>query len=145
MDNLKISILTYATDDYKQELELRDIVLRQPLGMKLYKENLEQDKQSVHIGAYIDMQLVGVLLLTELNHNEVKMRQVAVNKTFRRLKIGSKMVYFAEAYSKQHGYTTMVLNARKTAVEFYTKLGYSIISEEFMEIKIPHYKMYKKL
>jgi len=37
----------------------------------------------------------------------------------------------------------MVLNARKTAVGFYEKLGYEKIGEEFPEINIPHYKMRK--
>jgi len=145
MDKLEVRELKYGSVEYQQELELRDKVLRQPLGMNLYDENLDADKKSIHIGAFVEKQLVGVLLLTELKSDEVKMRQVAVIETLRQLKIGSKMVCFAEEYSKQHGYTSMVLNARKTAVDFYLKLGYSISSDEFLEIKIPHYKMCKKL
>jgi predicted GNAT family N-acyltransferase len=113
--------------------------------MSLYDENLDVDSRSVHIGAFIDEKLVGVLLLTELNSSEVKMRQVAVNEVVRLKKVGSKMVNFSEEYSRRNRYETIVLNARKTAVEFYLKLGYSIVSDEFLEIKIPHYKMSKKL
>ena len=145
MHKPEIRELQYDSEEYHQEQELRDRVLRQPLGMSLYHENLDADKKSIHIGAFVDKQLVGVLLLTELHSTEVKMRQVAVDEMFRLLKIGSKMVWFAEEYSKQHGYTTMVLNARKTAVGFYLKLGYFIAGDEFLEINIPHYKMCKML
>jgi predicted GNAT family N-acyltransferase len=37
------------------------------------------------------------------------------------------------------------LHARKSVVNFYIKLGYSMIVEEFIEVGIPHYKMFKKL
>lgn len=143
----ELTVSTYQPDNenYQSELKLRDSVLRLPLGMSIYAENLDVDQQSIHIGAFMDKQLVGVLLLTEVNAERVKMRQVAVNEIFRGQKVGSKMVMFAEVHSKQLGYTTLVLNARKTALGFYQKLGYSIVGDEFLEIKIPHYKMEKRL
>ena len=55
------------------------------------------------------------------------------------------MVRFAEEYCKDKGNSMMVLNARKTAVGFYEKLGYDTLGEEFLEINIPHYKMHKHL
>ncbi|NOZ36403.1 MAG: GNAT family N-acetyltransferase [Chlorobi bacterium] len=39
----------------------------------------------------------------------------------------------------------IVLHARKTAVSFYLKLNYKIISEQFYEVGIPHFKMRKML
>jgi predicted GNAT family N-acyltransferase len=89
--------------------------------------------------------MVGVLILTGLNSKDIKMRQVAVDDDFRAMKIGTEMVRFAEEYSKKKGYSTMLLNARKTAVAFYEKMGYTKMSGEFLEINIPHYKMSKSL
>jgi len=144
-DTLQIREINYNSPDYMQELELRDKVLRKPLGMSLSDDNLEADKNDIHIGAFVDNKLVGVLILTRLNQNEVKMRQVAVGEEMRSKKIGSKMVAYAELFSSNLQYTTMVLNARKTAVGFYEKLGYNKVGNEFLEINIPHFKMYKFL
>ena len=144
-DTLQIRELKYNTPDYGHELKLRDKVLRKPLGMSLFDENLEADKDDIHMGAFVNNKLVGVLILTRMNQNEVKMRQVAVVEEMRSKKIGSKMVAYAEQFSKDMHYTTMLLNARKTAVGFYEKLGYNKVGNEFLEINIPHFKMYKFL
>jgi hypothetical protein len=145
IDNMQIKEFGFNSEEYRNELELRDKVLRKPLGMNLYDENLEADKNDVHIGAFINKRMVGVLILTGLNSKDIKMRQVAVDDDFRAMKIGTEMVRFAEEYSKKKGYSTMLLNARKTAVAFYEKLGYKKMSGEFLEINIPHYKMSKNL
>ena len=145
IEKVHIRQFSFNSDDYRSELELRDKVLRKPLGMNLYAENLEADKNDVHIGAFINNRIVGVLILTILNSNELKMRQVAVDEDFRAMKIGTEMVRFAEVYSKEKGFSIMSLNARKTAVAFYEKLGYAKMSREFLEINIPHYKMSKSL
>ena len=39
----------------------------------------------------------------------------------------------------------MKLNAQMSAVRFYEKLGYEIVSEEFMDAGIPHVTMIKAL
>lgn len=144
-EELIIREIEYNSVDYINELKLRDEVLRKPLGMSLYDENLAAEKNDIHIGAFINDDIVGVLILTKLNANDVKMRQVAVKEVMQSKKIGSKMVRYAEENAINRGYKNMLLNARKTAVEFYKKLGYEIISEEFLEINIPHYKMTKHL
>jgi hypothetical protein len=145
IEKVQIKEFGFNSDEYRNELELRDKVLRKPLGMNLYDENLEADKNDVHIGAFINKRMVGVLILTGLNSKDIKMRQVAVDDDFRAMKIGTEMVRFAEEYSKKKGYSTMLLNARKTAVAFYEKMGYTKMSGEFLEINIPHYKMSKNL
>ena len=144
-NEFQIKIIDYGSVDYSQEQELRNRVLRIPLGMSLYDENLEKEKDDIHIGAFIDGKVAGVLILTRLNAKDIKMRQVAVDDGLRGKNTGTKMVAFAEEHAREKGYTTMVLNARKTAVGFYEKLGYEKIGEEFPEINIPHYKMRKCL
>jgi len=144
-EKLQLKEIEYNSPEYKQELELRDKVLRKPLGMSLFVENLDADKNDVHIGAFIHHQLVGVLILTRLDDDQVKMRQVAVDEEMRFKKIGREMVLYAEMISLNRHYRTMVLNARKTALAFYEKLGYETVSDEFLEINIPHFKMRKDL
>ena len=133
------------TYEYQQELELRDLILRKPLGLSVYSDDLESEKKDYHIGAFYQESLIGVLILTPLNNREIKMRQVAVNEAYRGNHIGSRLVIFAEELARDLGYRRMVLNARKTAVNFYQKQDYEIVSQEFIEVTIPHYKMAKNL
>jgi len=73
------------------------------------------------------------------------MRQVVVKPAFQRKSIGKGLVMYSEAWSRHHGYSEMVLHARKEAVAFYEKLGYSRTGKSFEEVGIPHWLMKKKL
>ena len=144
-DKIQIRELHYDSEDYRLELDLRDAVLRKPLGMSIYNDNLEVDKHDRHIGAFAGEELVGVLVLTRLSATDVKMRQVAVLEEMQSQGVGTRMVSFAEDVASEAGYTTMVLHARKTAVPFYLKQGYFTVGDEFLEINIPHYTMWKDI
>lgn len=144
-EDLEIREIKYDTKEYSKELELRDEVLRKPLGRSLYDDNMEAEEHDFHIGAFLNDTLVGVMILTRLSPVVVIMRQVSVDEIWRTKNIGKEMVLYAEQYSKNKGYEMMVLNARKSAVGFYEKLGYEKVSEEFLEVNIPHYKMRKLL
>jgi predicted GNAT family N-acyltransferase len=143
--DIDIHEIKYNTEDHNQELILRNNVLRKPLGLSLNDENLKTEKDDFHIGVYINDHLVGVLILTKQNEKEIKMRQVAVSEQWRSLKVGTELVRYAEQYAKNKGYESMLLHARKTARNFYLKLGYESVGEEFLEISIPHYRMRKSL
>lgn len=142
---MEIREIKYGSTDYQEELQLRDRVLRKPLGMDLFSENLEKEQWDMHIGAYHDKTLIGVLILTVIDNDTLKMRQVAVDEKFRFMKTGTALVKFSERYALEKDYKKIVLNARSTAVDFYLKLCYQKVSDMFLEINIPHYKMEKKL
>ena len=57
--------------------------------------------------------------------------------------LGKTLLQFAENFCWQNNFTTLTLHARAYAMDFYLKQGYQICSEEFMEIGLPHVKMYK--
>lgn len=142
-ERIDIRQIKIGSEEYEKELKLRDMVLRKPLKLNLFDENLESEKNDFHIGAFLSGSLVGVLVLTPLNNIEIKMRQVAIYESFRGKGIGTKLVVYAEEFAKNLGYKKIILNSRKTALEFYEKLGYTKVSEEFIEVTIPHYKMQK--
>ena len=142
---MEIKRIEFDSSDYQKELELRDEVLRKPLGMSLFDENLTAEVADVHLGAFVNDRLIAVLLLTKLSDTDIKMRQVAVDENFRSQKAGSKLVQIAETYAKNAGYRKIVLNARKTAVGFYEKLGYEKKGDMFTEVGIAHLKMQKCL
>ena len=73
------------------------------------------------------------------------MRQVAVNENWQNRKVGTQLVKFAESFSKERGFSKMILHSRKIALKFYQRLSYNIIGNEFLEINIPHFKMEKHI
>jgi len=59
--------------------------------------------------------------------------------------IGRALMIFAENIARDMGYRILIMHARKTALGFYQKLGYSAKGEEFVEVTIPHFIMEKSL
>jgi predicted GNAT family N-acyltransferase len=143
MKHIEIKQFSYENPYYARELELRNKVLRKPLGLYLYDEDLGQDKFDVHIGAFDGKSLVGCTLLSKVDETTLKMRQVAVDDKYQGNGIGTAMINYCEFYAKENGYSEITMNARKTAVQFYTGFGYKLIGDEFTEVTIPHYKMKK--
>ncbi len=143
MKDISIREFEYGSDYYIQELELRNKILRKPLELDLYSEDLSQDAKDIHIGAFDGEKLVGCLLLLKVDDKTLKMRQVAVDEGYRGLGIGKRMVIFAEKTAVERGFATMTMHARKTAIDFYKKLGYIQLGSEFIEVRVPHFKMEK--
>ena len=134
-----------GTSEYDAELKLRDDILRRPLGLCLFDENLSAEADDIHIGAFAAGELAGVLVLAPFGTNSLKMRQVAVSADKQKCGIGTQMVEYAERFAAQKGFIGINLHARKTAVGFYERLGYTVMGEEFSEIGISHRAMAKRI
>ena len=145
IENLTIRTIDFGTIEYEKSLELRDLVLRKPLGMSIYNDNLESDAKDILVGAFLQNELVGTLILSKIDPEVLKMRQVAVNQTLKEIGIGRRLVLFSEQLAISLKIHTIELNARKPVIPFYQKLGYEIIGTEFIEVGIPHFKMIKTL
>ena len=89
----------------------------------MFKENLTKEVNDFHIGAFDGNVLIGVLILTVLSKEDVKMRQVGVEENWRGKNVGARLVVFAEDFARRLGYRRVVLNARLAVVGFYEKLG----------------------
>ena len=133
-----IKEIKYGSQDYKNSLDLRNRVLRVPLGMNLFDEDLKKDSQDIHVGAYDRDNLIGILILAKQSEKIAQMRQVAVDKSYRMKGIGKMLVSFAEVQARGLGYSKIILHARETAVPFYLKLGYVLKGNPFIEVGIPH-------
>lgn len=96
---MEIRTFEFGSATYKEALEIRDEVLRKPLGRSIFKDNLEADQTDFHIGAFQNDHLVGCLILHPLPSGELKMRQVAVPSYLQTAGIGKRMVQFAESFA----------------------------------------------
>ncbi len=135
----------YLSQKYYQSLSLRYDILRKPLELHFNLNDLIPDKHSFHLVGIDRNIVVACLVLSEINTEELKMRQVAVNQRLQGKGIGKKLVEFAEKEAIKLGYSQFVLNARKSAVPFYLSMGYQLEGKEFLEVGIPHFKMKKAI
>ncbi|RLL45081.1 GNAT family N-acetyltransferase [Oceanobacillus piezotolerans] len=74
-----------------------------------------------------------------------KLERICVLKGYRGKSIGKALIQAMEVEIKEKGYKKAKLNAQIHAVEFYSKLGYETVSDEFMDAGIPHVTMIKAL
>lgn len=143
--NLEFQLVSHWSPAYRQSIYLRYKLLRQPLGLKYTRAQMEEEDSQIHIIGRLNDQIVACLCLVPLENKVYKMRQVCVQEELQHLGIGKKLVAFCEAAARQNGANKIVLNARDYVTDFYLKLDYQICSEQFLEIGIPHYKMCKDL
>lgn len=140
-----IQTTSVGSTEYQQELELRRRILREPLGLTFTPEDLAKEESDYHIVALQEDRVVGCLLLKPLSSKIVKIRQVAVDTSLQKSGIGRSLVAFCETFAFERGYSRVELSARSNAVPFYEKLGYLSFGEPFIEVTIPHQKMFKPL
>lgn len=142
---MPIKQIDHGTKEYQQMVELRNEVLRKPLGLTFQPEELEREKEDTLICVFEDDVLLGCCLLTRIDNKCIRLRQMAVQNNLQGKGIGASMMNYAENVARDAGYSKMIMHARKSAIGFYEKLGYKVTGKEFEEITIPHIIMEKKL
>ena len=126
-------------------VDLRSEILRKPLGLAFDPKELAKEKDDVLIAVFEEDKLLGCCLLTKVDNQCVRLRQMAVQNNLQGKGIGASMMNYAENVARDAGYHKIIMHARKTTVPFFEKLGYKVIGNEFVEITIPHFIMEKKL
>lgn len=142
---MALKIIDHGTAEYQQMVRLRDEILRKPLGLSFTDEELEKEKNNLHIVAYEDEKMLGCCMLIEEDPQTVRLRQMAVMNDLQGKGIGKALMQFAENLARDRGYKKITMHARKDASGFYEKMGYKRMGDEFSEITIPHYAMEKEL
>jgi predicted GNAT family N-acyltransferase len=137
--------IDHGTAEYRQMLQLRYEILRKPLGLQFDEAELEEEKEDILIAAFEEDKMLGCCLLTKKDSTTVRLRQMAVLNNLQGKGIGASLMNFAENLARDRGYKKMVMHARKAAIGFYEKQGYTTVGDEFTEVTIPHYVMEKKL
>lgn len=145
MTALEIKPIAHGSADYQTELEIRQDVLRKPLGRHIRDDDLSGEERYYHLGAYLAGTLVGVLYIKPLDGQTAQIKQVAVLEERRKDGVGGKLMQAAEEYAKQQGFQKLVLEARADAAGFYLKQGYAKTGEQRIIFRIPHFRMEKPL
>ena len=142
---MALKFIDHGTKEYNQMIDLRMLILRTPLGLSFTKEDLEKEKEYILLGCFDDDEMEGCCMLTETEKGIIQLRQMAVLGGLQGKGLGKALMVFAENVARDAGYNKITMHARKSAVGFYEKLGYTICSDEFEEVTVPHYEMEKML
>lgn len=142
---MALKMIDHGTKEYEQMVHLRYEILRKPIGLTFDKKELDDEKDDVLIGAFEDERILGCCLLTKVDDKTVRLRQMAVPNNLQGKGIGRALMIFAENIARDLGYHKLIMHARKTAIGFYNKLGYSAVGSEFEEVTLPHFVMEKIL
>lgn len=137
--------IAHGSDAYRQECALRQEVLRRPLGLNLYDEDLNAEAAQRHYGLFDGDALRACIVAVPMPAHAVKLRQMAVSPEMQGRGLGRKLMEQVEAELVRHGWVSATLHARATAVGFYAKLGYQVVGGEFIEVSLRHFKMEKHL
>lgn len=135
--------IDYGTSEYQQMVLLRQQILRQPLGLFFTEDELAMENTDILIASYDDDQLLGCCILTIIDRETLRLRQMAVLGSLQGKGIGAAILAFAEKIAVDRGYKRIYMHSRDSAIGFYEAAGYKITSDMFIEIGIPHHIMEK--
>lgn len=142
---MALKIIDHGSLEYQQMVQLRNDILRKPLGLTFTPEELEKEKEEILIAAFEEEKMLGCCMLIKQGPSTVRLRQMAVLNNLQGKGIGRALMQFAENIARDLGYRKIIMHARKTASGFYEKLGYQVSGDEFKEVTLPHYIMEKIL
>ena len=145
---MTFGIVPHNSKLYWKAVDLRDELLRKPLGLAFTAKELELEHDQFHFIALQDKtNVIATLVVKQLTRNKFKFRQVCVAENQQGKQIGKQLNQFVESYLCSRGKPPIVLelHARKNVVGYYESLGFEVIGDEFLEIGIPHQKMVKQL
>ena len=143
---LVLQLITYNSKEYNESLELRNKIMREPLGFNLFDEDLGYEKDAIMVCAYDNHTMIGVGVMTHDN-DLYKVECLCVDFDLQKTGVGSKILAYLEEYAKSHGGKEMSLEARVTAEKFYIKHHYIGSGDTYLHdhAPVPHIAMKKKL
>lgn len=105
----------------------------------LYVDPDGKDLESVQVFASVGDRIVGCLRIYRKEAGVLQIGRVAVIESFRGTGVGLRMMLQAISFvSEQLTEEKIFLEAQTYAIGFYEKLGFKVISDEFLDEGIPH-------
>lgn len=104
----------------------------------------EYEDASVHFILYDDDLACGAGRFREVD-GVGKAERICILASHRKKGCGVLIMNALESYARDKAFPIMKLNAQTQAIPFYERIGYSIVSEEFLDAGIPHKTMKKEL
>ncbi|WP_165995051.1 GNAT family N-acetyltransferase [Bacillus sp. Cs-700] len=132
----------------KQELEdtfqVRHAVFVEEQRVPAELEIDDYENQAYHFVAYDSSKPTAAGRFRVINQI-AKAERICVLSSYRKTGLGQLLMKSIEKHARELDLKEIKLNAQRTAVGFYEKLGYKTVSGEFIDAGIPHVTMIKTL
>lgn len=145
-ERIELKRIEYGTEAYAATLELRNEVMRKPLGRNIADEDFSCERNMIVLGAFGDGALLGVCVLSHADA-AYKVEYLCVGFAIQGKGIGGKLLGEVERIAREAGGETLELEARCTAQPFYESHGLVAYGERYLHIAAPvdHIRMAKSL
>lgn len=137
-------IISFGSEEWRQAVDLREKILRIPLGSTFSKEELAEEENHIQVIGMQHNKIIATAVLVPEN-GDMKTQRVVVHEDYRNQNIGSKLMAFCEKVTLKEGYENIFCHARDSAVKFYADNQWDREGDYFDEDGIPHLKMTKHL
>lgn len=138
--NIKIAT---SNKEREQAYKIRTIVFVDEQKVSIEEEIDEHEDGAIHFVGYEDGVPIAASRLRWVDHMG-KLERICILKEHRRKSYGTKIIQAMEDEVLKRGYSKTKLHAQTQAVEFYERLGYKVVSDEFLDAGIPHVAMTKQ-
>lgn len=142
--SIHVKVVQEASE-LEQALDIRRQVFIEEQEVPEDIEVDEYEQTATHFLALDGTEPVGTCRLRWVDPQTAKAERVAVLKEKRSTGAGRKLMEALEAYARDKGAHSIVLNAQARVLSFYEKLGYVAMGTPFMDAGIEHRKMKKEL
>jgi predicted GNAT family N-acyltransferase len=139
--NLKV---VETEEELQDAFSIRKVVFVEEQKVPLEEEIDQYEDNSTHFVLYHDHLAVGAGRFRVID-GIGKVERICVLEEARGKGAGKEIMLGIEEFAKSHQVPSLKLNAQTQAIPFYEKLGYKVVSEEFMDAGIPHKTMKKIL
>lgn len=132
---------------FELTLGLRSKILRNGLPSQQCVFPTDEIEGAFHLAFYTDGEIACIASFFPNNYKDKKelgyqLRGMASDTMFAGKGYGSELVKFAIEYIKNTNAQYIWCNARSSAIDFYKKLGFNLVSNEFEIAGVgPHYEM----
>ncbi len=135
----------HASPGYHELVRLRDLHLRQPIGLRLQTEDLVGEDEHRHFALVENGEIFGGLIANPYGPSSAKLRQMWIHPALRGQGHGHELLSEVESRLASEGILHFVLHARENAAGFYEKNGYRTVGDIFIEVGRPHLRMEKRI
>lgn len=143
MDGLKILIIQPGADVTDAQA-VRKKVFQEGQGIASTDDFDGLDNTSSHVVVYKNNDPIGTARIRfSEDKTKAKIQRVAVLESYQGQGIGRKIMEAVDTYLLKEHILEAYLDAQLQVKEFYEKLGYMQVGEQFEEVGIPHVKMVK--
>ena len=135
-----------SKEDYELMYDLRWRVLREPWDQPRGSEKDDIETESHQFIVTLNEKIVATARFHKNSEMEGQIKYLAVEKKYRNRRIATKLMLYIEGVAVNLGLTSILLNTRKTAKEFFEKLDYEIVRDDpLLFNEIEHFTMRKIL